>query len=155
MALLHYDAATRSVSLIKKTTFPIPPKYTLGRSLAILFDLFVDFVAPLDTQIYIRERAVLSHFADSDRLLRVGGATDVALFKTKEKVFYDMAPTTIKKILTGNGRSLKETVAKTLTLYIGEQEYVTDDESDAIAAALAFLIKEGYIGDKRDPLSNG
>lgn len=66
-----------------------------------------------------------------------------------------MTPTTIKKILTGNGRSLKETVAKTLTLYIGEQEYVTDDESDAIAAALAFLIKEGYIDDKRDPLSNG
>ena len=79
---------------------PISSKNSLGHSLAILFDLFVDFVAPLDTKMYIRERAVLGHFADSDRLLRVGGATDVALYKAKGEVFYDMTPTNIKKIIT-------------------------------------------------------
>lgn len=153
--MLHYDAATRSVSIIKKLTMPISAKNSLGHSLAILFDLFVDFVAPLDTKMYIRERAVLGHFADSDRLLRVGGATDVALYKAKGEVFYDLTPTSIKKIITGNGKASKQGVAKTLELYVGEQNYETDDESDAVAAAVAYLIKEGYIDDKRDPLSNG
>lgn len=152
--MLHYDAATRSVSLVKKFIIPISEKNTLGRSLSMLFDVFVDFVASLDTKIYIRERAVVFHYVDTDRLMRVGGAMDVALYKTKEDVFYDLTPTTVKKVITGNGRASKQAVARMLKRYVGEQTYETDDESDAVAVGVAFLIKEGYIDDKRDPLSD-
>ena len=82
---------------------------------------------------------------DADRLFRVGGVMDVALWQVKSTIFYDLGATTIKKQVTGNGRASKQEVAKNLDKYVGEQEYATNDESDAIAVGIAYLIKEGYM----------
>lgn len=96
-------------------------------------------------QLYVRERACTSHYMDADRLFRVGGVMDVALWQVKSTIFYDLGATTIKKQVTGNGRASKQEVAKNLDKYVGEQEYATNDESDAIAVGIAYLIKEGYM----------
>lgn len=59
--------------------------------------------------------------------------------------------TSVKKIVTGKGGASKATVAAHLERYVGAQEYATNDESDAVAVGIAFLIKEGYIDARPDP----
>ena len=116
-----------------------------------MFDRFSDFIAPRNIDIYIRERPIIWHSTDTDRLLRVAGVIDVALWKIKRTVFYDFMPSSIKLTMTGNGRAGKNVVAEALTKYVGPQEYETDDESDAVAVGITYLIREGYIDDKRPP----
>lgn len=153
LAILHYDSATRSVSVVSKTTIPIPKNTVLGRALSIFYDTLSNMIAPLDVTHFVRERPITFHYMDSDRLMRIAGAADIALWKTKEKCFYDISPSTAKKIIAGTGHAHKETVAAALPRYIGDQVYVTFDESDAIAVGIAYLIKGGYIDAIKDPVS--
>ena len=45
----------------------------------------------------------------------------------------------MKKLLTGSGKASKQEVASVLGIYIGNQEFETDDESDAVALGIAWL----------------
>lgn len=58
-----------------------------------------------------------------------------------------MAPTTIKKIVTGSGVASKPIVEDNLKRYVGEQKYDCDDVSDAVAVAIAWLIEHGYLDE--------
>ena len=61
------------------------------------------------------------------------------------KVFDEIAPTAVKKLVTGNASAKKEEVASALTKYVGQQDYACDDESDAVAVGVAWLIQKGLI----------
>lgn len=91
---------------------------------------------------------------DYNRLVRVAGVTDVALWNIKKDVFYDITPSAVKKKITGDGRANKDKVARYLVPYVGEQEYETNDISDATALGITFLIKGGYIDAISNPISN-
>lgn len=67
-----------------------------------------------------------------------------------ELVFWDMsieeiAPSTVKKVVTGSGNSPKEAVAEYIGEYYGINEFETDDVSDALA-----VIHTGYLQTIRD-----
>ena len=51
----------------------------------------------------------------------------------------------IKKLLTGNGKASKEEVASALEQYVGRQEYAVSDESDAVAAGVAWLLQTNQL----------
>lgn len=140
------------MSLIDKTTIPIPSSQVLGRALSVFYDALVNLVTPLDVTVFVRERVIPAHLLDTDRLLRVAGASDIALWKAREASFWDVNPSSAKKILTGNGRAHKEQVAAALTKYVGKHPYTTFDESDAIAVGVVFLLKGGYIDEIKDPV---
>ena len=53
-----------------------------------------------------------------------------------------IAPTTIKKALTGSGKASKADVASSLAAHVGALDYACDDESDSVAVGVAWLIKE-------------
>ena len=101
--MLHYDATKREVSILKKLNLPIGTLKVLGHGLAIFFDQLTDLLAPVDATVFVREKAVISHIADTDRLLRVGGVADVALWQVKHTGWYELAPSTVKRIVTGKG----------------------------------------------------
>jgi len=48
----------------------------------------------------------------------------------------------VKKLLTGSGKASKTEVAMALERYVATQQYETDDESDAVAVGLAWLIQQ-------------
>jgi crossover junction endodeoxyribonuclease RuvC len=59
------------------------------------------------------------------------------------------SPSAVKKIVTGNGKAEKDEVAaavRRLTDYKGE--FACDDESDAAAIGLAYLIREGLVKEE-------
>lgn len=74
-------------------------------------------------------------------IAKVHGQTDWFLWRL-EKTWADIGPSQIKKILTGNGKADKTLVTKAQSDYLGEQSYSCDDESDAAAVAIAWLISQ-------------
>ncbi len=48
-------------------------------------------------------------------------------------------------MITGSGKANKQDVADSLERYVGKVQYGTDDESDAVAVGIAWLIGEGYL----------
>lgn len=74
---------------------------------------------------------------------KVNGVLDMALSEVqKDLSFIEIPPTTVKKLIGGTGRASKLQVQNSLKYYVGEQEYKTDDESDAVACGIAYLIHE-------------
>ncbi|CUB09193.1 Crossover junction endodeoxyribonuclease RuvC [Bacillus cereus] len=87
-----------------------------------------------------------SRFANVTQILfMVHGVAKLAIH-TADKDVVEMSPTTVKKHVTGNGKASKDAVADAVRGYFREKlVFATDDESDAIAVALAYLIKKGVL----------
>jgi crossover junction endodeoxyribonuclease RuvC len=92
-----------------------------------------------------REKGFSQHAMTTQVIFRVVGVSDLALAREGYTRITDLAPTTVKKAVTGNGKADKKEVAQAVEQYIGKHKYATDDESDAVAVALAYLKQEGYI----------
>ncbi len=97
---------------------------------------------PDDIDIFVRERAFSRFPHETQTLHKVVGVADLAAWRYSSDIFQELAPTTIKKLLTGNGKATKEEVAGALTRYVGQQHYATDDESDAVAVGVAWLLQQ-------------
>lgn len=93
----------------------------------------------------VREKAFSKFHRETQTLHKVVGVTDMLLWQSRETTFLELTPTQIKKAIADHIRAEKEKVAAGLTHYLGEQTYATDDESDAAAVAVAFLLIEGYL----------
>ena len=74
----------------------------------------------------------------------VVGVTDYIAWK-EEKSWEEIYPVSIKKAVTGNARASKEEVAEALRAYVGQVEFANDDESDAAAVAIAWLLRNHII----------
>ena len=89
--------------------------------------------------IFVRERAFSRFHLETQTLNKVVGIADQAAWKSSYAVYDEIAPTTVKKLLTGSGKASKQEVSSVLDIYIGNQEFETDDESDAVAVGIAWL----------------
>lgn len=95
---------------------------------------------------YVRESEIMKIKIPSERSLsKVVGLMDWTLWKLYSEEWYSIYPMTIKKLITGSGKAEKEEVALALEKYVGKQEYKCDDESDATAVAIAWLIQHGEL----------
>lgn len=57
-----------------------------------------------------------------------------------------ISPLSVKKTVTGSGKAEKDVVAKHVRKLTGyEGEFATDDESDAVAIALAYALQNGLM----------
>ena len=92
---------------------------------------------------FVKEKAALSsHSFAMIGMAKVCGLADWLIWRLGSS-WNDVAPMSIKKILTGSGKAEKSAVAAAQKTYIGEHEYTCDDESDAAAAGVAWLIQNG------------
>lgn len=80
-------------------------------------------------------------------LHEVVGVADLYAWGLGGRVFDEIGPKAVKKYVTGNGLAEKDDVAKALPQFVGEREYACDDESDAVAVGIAWLIQQGMIDD--------
>lgn len=110
------------------------------------------FIAKEHTDIVhiVREKG-FSRFANTTQLLfRVVGVADLAgieLFSCKD--IEELTPTTIKRLIAGNGKAdkleVEEGVRELLTEEQKDYKFYSDDVSDAVAVGLAYYIKKGLL----------
>ena len=123
---------------------------THGQILGEIYDVFYNNVVgclnAFPKCYFVREKSIMHMMTPAERdLTKVVGIMDFMLGKTE---WYEMYPSTIKKLITGSGKAEKEEVAVALEKYVGKQTYKCDDESDAVAVAIAWLIQQGQIEEK-------
>jgi len=124
-------------------------KKTHGQLLDEIGDKFRQ-IFPLNCRVFIvRENEIMKVKVPSERSLsKVVGLMDWMAWALFDQEWYSIYPVSVKKLITGNGRAEKSEVADCLKYYIGDQTYKCDDESDAAAVAIAWLIQQGQIKQK-------
>lgn len=78
-------------------------------------------------------------------LNKVVGVSDLYAWGFGKRIFHEVEPKTIKKFVTGDGSAEKDEVADALEEFVGKHEYACDDESDAVAVGVAWLLLQGMI----------
>jgi crossover junction endodeoxyribonuclease RuvC len=79
-------------------------------------------------------------------LYRVVGVVELRLAESSIRPPTYIAPTSVKKVITGTGKGSKETVQEALMKYLPEpMVFNTLDESDAVAVALTYAIGKRFL----------
>lgn len=134
-------------------------KKTRGQKLNEISEAFYNFVKDdLDKPCYFVREAVVNNGSHSPLnaastrtgLSEVVGVMDLVLWQKAEKEWEEFYPSTIKKEVSGNGRADKQAVAAAVLEYVNGIEFKNDDESDATAVALTWLLKNNCIKDEKD-----
>lgn len=151
-ALVQYREADRSIEIIRVECVR-NKKYmgikTHGKILAEIADMFADLIANKNVKVVIRERGISRFAQATETLHQVVGVSTMILWQIKECSFQELTPSAIKKYVTGSGKAEKEDVAEAIDNYCPDHRaFYTDDESDACAAAIAWLIENGYLDAK-------
>lgn len=84
----------------------------------------------------------------NDKIHGSWSAVDRALARYGYEVTANLTPSSVKKTVTGDGSAKKPEVAAGVRRLLGLAEdypFATDDESDAAAIVLAWLIRENLI----------
>lgn len=146
--MLRYYPKTKKVRLVKKTILnnknntKVKPNYVCLRE---IFDLLMDWCANTRIKVFAKEKSISKYHTETQAIFRVVGIADYILGVLHDREWQDVPISVAKKTLTGNGLAQKKLVAKYLTLYIGEHKYRSNDESDAVAIGIAWLINNGYL----------
>ena len=85
------------------------------------------------------EQGFTMHNKSTQIIYRVHGVCN-ELFHEYLQFYY--APTTVKKLISGNGRSSKEVLQASILKKYPNVEFKNTDESDAFAVGLTYLIKK-------------
>lgn len=154
-AELRYHADTRSVEVVRKSIVDNKGirngNKPHGQKLAEIAAEMRSYMENENNTTYVREKWVYVKPTDAYALAKVHGISDIYAWKHGRKEFYEVNPISIKKLIAGDGRAKKDAVASGLAKYVGEQEYKTDDESDAVAVGVAWLIQNKYIDKLEEP----
>ena len=78
-------------------------------------------------------------------LHEVVGVSNLYAWGFGERQFSEIGPKAVKKYVTGNSSAEKNEVADALEQFVGKHDYACDDESDAVAVGIAYLIQQGMI----------
>ena len=140
------------VTNVNNKTKTKPHGQQLDETLKEMASFFPDDEKETDPIFYVREKAALSSFS----LAMIGqakmaGMADWLIWHIHHHEWREIAPNAIKRLITGDGKAEKEQVAKCLEAYIGEHSYRFDDESDAAAVGVAWLIQCGVLSSLFDP----
>jgi crossover junction endodeoxyribonuclease RuvC len=118
-----------------------------GQLLEEIRDLFIRESFQIEPNtFFVREAGILHQGTPAEKnLSKVEGLMDWIIWKLAGKEWYTIYPSTVKKLIAGSGNAEKDEVAAALEKYVGKQEYKYDDESDAVAVVIAWLIQQGQI----------
>lgn len=112
-----------------------------GARLRVIFNhleqLLVDY--PNITHV-VREKGFSRHAITTQTLFKVVGISDLIAHHFGHENIAEIAPTTVKKLITGSGKAEKEEVAAGLYKYLYTPvNFSNTDESDACGVCIAYM----------------
>ncbi len=91
----------------------------------------------------VREKGFSKFPSVTQALFKVVGISDIVSYSYGFEKIHELAPTTVKKAITGNGKASKDDVAEGVNTYLGTNiKFKTDDESDVVAVGIAHFKKK-------------
>jgi len=124
---------------------------THGQILSEIYEIFYNNVISnlniMPSCFFVREKSIMHMMTPAERdVTKVVGLMDFMLL---DREWDEIYPVTVKKLVAGSGKAEKEEVAAALEKYVGKISYKCDDESDATAVAIAWLILHGQLEEKQ------
>ena len=117
-----------------------------GEILAEIITHLGDFCQNIDKMIpiyFVREKAFNSRGAQSEiGIFEVVGITNLYLHSVYGKEWSEIYPVSVKKIITGTAKAEKKDVETSLNKYLPPIEFANDDESDAAAVAVSWILQQ-------------
>lgn len=139
------QAVGNRLKLFEVGCIPTKPTQTHGERLHVIHEqilLLERVYQPLNKTI-VRERGFSKFNKATQALYKVHGTIEEALY------CYDIveySPQAVKRVLTGNAKAFKQSVADAVQGWLEvPSTFTTDDESDAVAVAITHLIEVGLL----------
>ncbi|SHE67320.1 Holliday junction endonuclease RuvC [Seinonella peptonophila] len=114
------------------------PKHTLTQKLKRIQYHISRLILDYDIDVVVIESGYVRHNQATKAIQRVVGA----VYSILDCEVKELPPTTIKKRVAGTGKASKEEVQKVVSQMLGNYQFENEDESDACAVCIAFLIGE-------------
>src|SRR5699024_746746 len=125
-----------------------PKGTTHGRKLGQISEEIDRYLCEYSPEHIVREKGFSRFAATTQALYKVVGIADLYAYMRMEKTIHEIAPTSVKKIVTGSGKASKGDVQEAVIrrLQIDKPDFfANDDESDAVAVGLAYFIQKGLV----------
>ena len=140
--------------IVKITTASVDNKTKTkphGQLLSETAQMLTEYLSNIALPTYfVREHAFSGRGAASDQgIFEAVGVSNMILWQTQHQTWIELYPVSIKKLLTGSGKATKEDVAKAVQEVLDQKiDFACDDESDACAVVLAWLLQAGQLPQK-------
>lgn len=120
-------------------------KHSHGRKLLNIFATLKDvFNRHPEITTVVRERGVTRFNKATQVIFRVVGVADLLTEMILKDSCHEIGISEAKKAITGSGKAEKEEVAEKVQKFLTNHvAFAVDDESDAVAVGVAFLLKQG------------
>lgn len=144
-AVLSVNLTDRSISVVELSHVKTISKQSTGKRLNQIHEHVLSILERHDLDNVVFEKGFNRFAIATQQIQRTVGMLLFTLYRKEIEVYDEIAPTSVKKTVTGNGKATKDQVAESLERFVGKQVYKTDDESDAVGVGIAFAIKKGWI----------
>jgi Holliday junction resolvasome RuvABC endonuclease subunit len=129
-------------NIIKITSFSTTAKDNHANRLVYIYDFLTSLRNKYPPCALVCENGFSRFNKATQNLWKLIGVIQL-MFVDVEQCFY--SPTHIKKVITGNGKALKEDVQKEILKKYRNIKFVNLDESDSCAVGFVFLIERKII----------
>ena len=121
---------------------PTNAKHNHAQRLKIIADFLLESREKYPANMVVFEQGFSRYSISTQALFKVIGVISY-IFSDCEQLFY--APSSVKKAVTGNGRSDKTDVQREIVKRWPNLKFDNDDQSDACAVGLCFFMDKGII----------
>lgn len=142
--------------LLDKSYVKTNAKHPHGRRLCDIEDEIARLLIDYQPEYIVREKGFSRFPTVTQTLFKVVGISDRQAYVIADKEVHEIAVTSVKKLVTGNGKATKEQVADAVfqRLQIEDtSEFYTakgvliDDLTDACGVGLAYYLQKGMIAE--------
>ncbi len=121
---------------------PTNPKKSHGERLKTIADAILEIKDQYPCRQIVLEAGFTRFSTSTQVLFRVHGLINYMFWDCEQRYF---APSTVKKIVTGNGRAEKSDVQRTILKRWPELIFKNEDESDACSIGLCWFKEQGIL----------
>ena len=142
------DPMKRKPIILEKSFVKTTASRPHGYRIAQVMDEMERYYLTYKPEHVVREKGFSRFPATTQALFKIVGSSDVMAHWHDSEPIAEIAPTSVKKFVTGNGRASKQDVQDAVIkrLRIDKPDYfANDDESDAVAVGLAYYIEKELI----------
>lgn len=144
-AVLEFNLTNRTVKVIQVSHIKTSAKKTTGHRLTQIHEHFTGLLDTFHFDEIVFEKGFNKFAVATQQIQRTIGVLLFTLYRNNAEAYSEIAPTSVKKAVTGNGKATKQELADALEKYVGVVEYKTNDESDSVGVGLALGIQKGWI----------
>lgn len=144
-AVVEFNLLDKTAMVVEVSHVKTNSKHSTGRRLAQIQEHVQDILERFEFDCVVFEKGFNKFAVATQQIQRTVGLLFYTLYRNEIEAIDEIAPTSVKKAVTGDGKASKEKLADSLEQYVGAIKYKTNDESDAVGVALALAIQKNWL----------